>query len=107
MSRAFYILPNKLNRKYSIWEKFSVLFGDTYKKNNIIRIKPYALFIKFNKNGFTRDNPYLIFRFWENKWVNLKHERLFYEKDGLCFKSDEIKRQYNNNKFLYCRKRVG
>lgn len=106
MSRMFYILPNKLNRKYSLLEKLSAVFGDTYKKDGIIRIKPYALFLKFNKDGFTRDNPYLVFLFWDNKWVNLKHERIYYEKDGLFFKNDEIKRQYNNNKFLYCRKRL-
>lgn len=86
-----WLLPACLDRKFSLKEKLSVwLFGDHYIEDHEIRIKPYALARKFNKDGYTTNNPYLWIGFFGNL-RHLMHEEMRYSPT--CIKSD-IARQY-------------
>jgi hypothetical protein len=90
-----WLLPASLDRKFSLKEKLSVwLFGDHYTEDFDIHIKPYALARKFNKDGYTKNNPYL----WIGFFGNLRHlmnEEMRYSP--VCIKSDVARRYHEQD----------
>ncbi len=94
--RKVSILPALLDRSYSLKERLSVWFrGETYlSKCGETRLKPYAIYRKFNSYGYCLLDPYRDM----NQKVNPIAERRYYERDGLVFKSEDAKRFYDEDK---------
>lgn len=94
--RKVSILPVLLDRSYGLKERLSVWFyGETYQSRyEETRLKPYAIYRKFNKNGYCNFDPY----YDTNPLINPIAERRFYERNGLVFKSEEAKKIYHNDR---------
>lgn len=95
--RKVFLLPAVLDRKYSLKEKLSVWFGKESYVNQYgeTRLKPYAIFRKFNKQGYCIINPYFIHN--GKKYVHSMAEQRFYERGGFVFKSKEAERLYKED----------
>lgn len=66
MFSRVHILPKSLDRQFSLWEILSVyIFGENYwdEDKHTHRPKPYAIARRFNKEGYTLNNPYLVEHF--------------------------------------------
>lgn len=94
--RRVTILPALLDRSYSLVERLSVWFyGETYQsKCGETRLKPYAIYRQFNKDGYSITDPYRN----KNTKINSLAERRHYEKSGLVFRNDHTRKVYNENK---------
>lgn len=93
--RKVTILPALLDRSYSLKERLSVWFrGETYQTCGETRLKPYAIYRKFNSDGFCINDPYRD----KDSRVNPIAERRYYEKSGLVFKNDHARKVYSEDR---------
>lgn len=98
-SSTIWLLPKKLDRKFTLSEKLSSWFLRPYTvdKNGYIRLKPYTIYRRFGRLGYALIDPYQLHTSTKtpHKFV---YERRIYESDGVLFKSDEALALYKKSR---------
>lgn len=99
-SNTLWLLPKKLDRKYPLSEKLYVLFFRDYwtDQQGYVRLKPYAIYRRFGKYGFTKTDPYEMQSIFLKDSKKFVYERRHYEADGFTFKTDEALQAYKHSR---------
>lgn len=73
MSKKYWVRTAEFDgREFSLWERLLGMILPYYydHEKGLIRIRPYALYLKFDKDGKCQENPFLHFSFFGGiRWL--------------------------------------